>query len=355
MINRVQVKELAELGYLVPARVYAPTMPDLKGVGTQAGDYIQTQLAKRMDQQTLIGDVPSHWHRFADNRPTIVFAVSVSHARHLRDEFRKSGVSADYVSGSTPLEEREEVVAKLRAGAIDIIVNCGVFTEGFNAPNVGCIVLVRPTRQLGLYLQMVGRGLRVAPGKDFAVIIDHAGAVHRHGFPDDPIEWTLDPDRPARNRTHEARGERGERGSRLVDCKKCNALRCGGEACAHCGWRPEPSSKYGEFREGELSLIGRDGRGWSFRDKHERREWLAMLKWIEIERRYGRGWHLHKYREKFKSEPPRGYVEPTKPTPEVLSWDRSRRIAYAKALEKSRNRPRPQSFRSYRVPTPSGK
>src|SRR6516165_9649853 len=89
------VAELIKAGHLVPTRVYAPFRPDLSGVRVERGDYVEKQLAERMDKQQLVGDIVSHWHRLAERRPTVVFATSVGHSVHLRDEFRASGVLAE--------------------------------------------------------------------------------------------------------------------------------------------------------------------------------------------------------------------------------------------------------------------
>ena len=87
IIECPQVAELIEQGYLVKTRVYAPVDPDLKGVKTVAGDYVENQLADRMDQPKLVGDIVTHWHKYGERRPTVAFAVSVSHSVHIRDEF----------------------------------------------------------------------------------------------------------------------------------------------------------------------------------------------------------------------------------------------------------------------------
>jgi DNA repair protein RadD len=92
LIECPQVSELIKLGYLVRTKVYAPSTPDLKGVHTRQGDYVESELAKIMDKAELVGDIVSHWHRLAERRKTVVFATSVTHSIHLCDEFAKSGV-----------------------------------------------------------------------------------------------------------------------------------------------------------------------------------------------------------------------------------------------------------------------
>src|SRR3977135_3219675 len=161
---------------------------------------MESELAQRVDTAKLVGDVIEHWHRLSERRPTIVYATTVAHSMHLRDEFRRSGVGAEHSGGGTPTPERDAVLAQLAGGTVEVVCNCMVLCEGFDAPDVGCIVLARPTKSLGLFRQMIGRGLRPAPGKADCLILDHAGAVFAHGLPDHEITRTLAEDRRPGNK-----------------------------------------------------------------------------------------------------------------------------------------------------------
>src|SRR4030095_11191457 len=102
-----------------------------------------------MDTAKWVGDVATHWFRHVVRRKTVIFATSVAHSVHLRDEFRKLGALAEHIDGSTLKDERDAILTKLARGEIEIVTNCQVLTEGFDCPDVGCIVLARPTRSLG--------------------------------------------------------------------------------------------------------------------------------------------------------------------------------------------------------------
>jgi DNA repair protein RadD len=336
LIETPQVQALIDQGYLVGTRVYAPTLPDLKGITVQAGDWVESQLAERMDRPKLVGDIVTHWHRLAEGRKTVVFATGVQHSIHIRDEFIKSGVRCEHLDGATPKPERDEILRKLADGAIDVVTNCMVLTEGWDMPEVGCCVLARPTRKMGLYRQMIGRVLRPADGKPDAIVIDHSGAVHRHGFVEDPVEWTLDPDRHAENPTHASRSE-SEFRSRLIDCSQCGALRTAGEACRHCGFMPKRPPKHLSVVDGDLGRVERNGlvAGLSM-GPAEREAFHAQLIYIAQERGYKSGWAAHKYKEKIGRFPPWGVTpEPIPPSPEVRSWVRSRQIAFAKSQQRA--------------------
>jgi superfamily II DNA or RNA helicase len=330
IIECPQVAELIKQKYLVPTRVYAPIDPDLRGVHTRHGDYIESELAERMDQHRLVGDIVTHWHRYGERRKTVCFAVSVAHSIHIKDEFVNSGVRAEHIDGSTHKPERDATLARLERGEIELVSNCVVLTEGWDMPDVACCILARPTKKMGLYRQMVGRVLRPADGKRDAIVLDHSGAVFCHGFVEDEVEWTLDPDRRAESPTH---GARSERGSRLLECKNCGVVRIGGEPCWNCGFLPQRSPRAVEIEDGELGLVDHarrqaDGKIY---DPEQRARWHAMLIWIGEERGYKPGWAAHKYKEKFGVFPAWGALpDPITPAPEVRSWVRSRLIAYAK-------------------------
>ena len=328
MIECPQVPDLIAQGYLVRSRVYAPVTPNLRGVRIRAGDYVEEQLAGRMDDAKLIGDIVTHWHKFGERRRTIAFAVNVSHSLHLRNEFVKSGVRAEHLDGETPEDERNAILGRLASGETEVVCNCMVLTEGFDLPDIGCITLARPTKKMGLFRQMIGRGLRTADGKKDCIILDHSGAVFEHGFPEDRVEWPLAPDRKAKSPAHVARGTRK---AKLVECSQCSAIRLPGEPCPHCGFLPQRPARDVFVGEGELGLVSNGRARATPNDPETKRRWHAMFKHIAAERGYKPGWVAHKYREKFGAFPSwHANPAPIPPSPEVRSWVRSRAIAYAK-------------------------
>jgi DNA repair protein RadD len=330
MVECPQIAELIAQNHLVPTRVYAPSRPDLSGVHVRHGDYVEGELESLMNTQRLVGDAVEHFHRLAENRRTVVFACGVKHSLHIRDEMRRSGVIAEHIDGSTPIEEREDILKRLDAGDIDVVTNCAVLTEGWDQPRVACIILARPTRSLGLYRQMVGRGLRPAPDKTDVIIIDHAGAVFQHGLPEDPIEWPLYEDKRALNSAQAARGQ-GSR-PKLVECPECSAIRLQGQPCIVCGWRPQENPRAVQFLDGELVRYDAQGRP-ILTGEAEKKKFLAELRAYAIGRRYKPGWAAYKFKERHGSFPPRDWnsLAPEPPSMATLSWIRSRNIAWAKS------------------------
>jgi DNA repair protein RadD len=327
IIEGPQIPELIAKGFLVPTVYYAPVEPDLRGVQTRQGDYVINQLADRMNRDDLVGDIVSNWHKFGERRKTLVFCVDVAHSLHVRNEFVKSGVRAEHIDGTTPKPERDAALCRLASGETELIANCMVLTEGYDLPALGCIALARPTKQLGLFRQMAGRGLRPAPDKQNLILIDHSGAVYRHGLLEDRIAWTLDATGHAENPTHAKRARDTMR--KLIACSQCNALRSAGEKCPHCGFLPQRPAEGIAFRDGALGRVNRN-------DPVERLRWHAMLTAIASTRGYKPGWIAYKYKEKFGTWPPIREVAPMPPSPDVLAWVHSRMIAYAKARAKER-------------------
>ena len=330
LVECPQVGDLIAAGHLVPTRVFAPSVPDLSGVRVRHGDYVESELARRVDTNQLVGDVVTHWHRLANRRRTAVFAVSVAHSIHLRDEFRRSGVVAEHIDGTTPVAERDAILARLAAGSTEVVCNCGVLTEGWDSPDVACIVMARPTKSLGLYRQIVGRGLRPAMGKDHVLLLDHSGATFEHGLIEEPVAWTLAPDRCA---VRQSQGTDGIKKTRaLTTCPECAAVRWQGNPCTACGWRPMPKAAPVEVIDGDLAEVT-PTRQTKKREAtaDEKRAFHRQLQWIARDRGYRSGWVAHKYREKFGVWPKGGSDDPLIPTAEVRAWVRSRQIAYAKA------------------------
>ena len=333
IVEGPSIAELIAGGFLVPTKVYAPAIPDLAGVAIRGGDYVEHKLAQRMDDIKLVGDIVTHWHRLADRRRTVVFATGVAHSLHLRDEFRRSGVMAEHIDGETPLVERDGILARLAAGTIEVVCNCAVLTEGWDRPEVSCLVLARPTKSMALYRQMTGRVLRPAPGKVDALVLDHAGAIFEHGFVEDPVEWSLGEDHRAESRTSKNRRDK-QRVRTLTTCPECSAVRWQGDPCGNgsCNWRPRIRALSVEVIDGDLSAVDRNGK---VRQRvftgAEKEKFHGMLLGIAQQRGYQSGWAAHKYREKFSVWPASRWVTPQTPDDTTLSWVRSRQIAYAKA------------------------
>lgn len=156
------------------------TSVDLSGVSVSCGDYAVGELSNAINtlpRNNIILD--AHDQRCQDRR-TILFAADVAHATTLCDMFISKGVSAAIVTGKTHIDERRQILKDFQNGKIQVVCNCAVLLEGFDCPAIGAVLMARPTKSRGLYIQAVGRGLRKFPGKKDCLILDFSDNCHRH-------------------------------------------------------------------------------------------------------------------------------------------------------------------------------
>lgn len=322
------VAALVEGGFLVPQRYYAPYAPDLAGVRIRQGDYEVRGLAERLDNAKLVGDVVTNWLRLASDRQTVVFAINIAHSMHLCERFVEEGVRAEHLDANTPNQERSEILQRTVAGETQVLCNCFLLSYGWDCPPISCAVLARPTKSLVLFMQMVGRVLRPSPGKQDALILDHAGAVGELGFVDEEMPWSLDGKTKLGERLEEARKKEAKE---PITCQQCHAVYSRQLVCPECGWKPERKGKPVDFLDGDLTEIKRGKRAKKRVYTHEeKRSWFSQLVRIGYERGYKNGWASNKYREKFGVWPTSKPGPAAEVSPEVRSWVKSRQIAWAK-------------------------
>lgn len=169
------IQDLIEDGWLSPLIGYrVKSNVDISNVEIRNGDYAQDQLEEAVDTPERNAHVVATYLNLASGEKTIVFASGVRHAENLALSFRQASVETAVILGTTPRQEREEILAKFAQGTISVIVNVGVLTEGFDEPSLQAIILAKPTRSTLLYTQIVGRGTRLFEGKEHCKIIDIA-------------------------------------------------------------------------------------------------------------------------------------------------------------------------------------
>lgn len=191
LIESVSTKWLIEHGYLAPYKYYSVKVADIKGLPSRGGDYDKAALAELMEKSYIYGKTVETYERIAKGKQTIVYCASIESSKRTADEFARAGYSAAHIDGTTPTAERTRLIQDFRDGKITILTNVELFGEGFDVPDCECVVLLRPTKSLSLYIQQSMRSMRYKAGK-VAYIIDHVANVYRHGFPDDAREWSLE-------------------------------------------------------------------------------------------------------------------------------------------------------------------
>jgi superfamily II DNA or RNA helicase len=327
LIIGTTTQHLIDSGYLSPFRVFAPAHPDLTGVKIVKGDYETKGLSRAMQQGTLVADIVSTWLEKGENRPTLCFGVDRAHAKKLQQQFLEAGVAADYMDAFTEVDEREEIAARFANGETKVVCNVGVLTTGIDW-DVRCIILARPTRSEILFTQIIGRGLRTAPGKQDCLILDHSDTTLRLGFVTDINHATLDDGEKAKAATEK---------KQLLPkaCSKCAFIKpLRTQKCPACGFVAEFMSKI-ETERGELSELTKDGKqlakSWT---REQKRVFYAELLGHAQIKGYQPGWAYHAYRQRI-GVGPADRPAPMPPSAATLSWIRHLNIFKAKQREKA--------------------
>lgn len=252
MVNGPSVSWLIEHGYLAPYKLFAPTQVNTASLHRRMGDFVKSELVDMMDKPSITGDAVNEYTKRAPGKRAVVFCVSVEHSKHVASQFAAAGFRAEHVDGETPTEQRDGSIRRFERGETQVLTNVDLFGEGFDLPSLEVSILLRPTDSLALYLQQCGRALRPSPGKDHALILDHAGNCARHGLPDEERTWTLE-GRPKRERSDKTTSVA------VKVCPKCFAAQFPGKpACLYCGTVFEVKARVIDRVDGELAEVTKD-------------------------------------------------------------------------------------------------
>lgn len=259
----------------------------------------------------VVGGICDRYHERTPGRKALVFAQSIAESKVIAAEFIRRGYAAEHVDGKTPEAARDAATARFASGETRILCNVGLFGEGYDVPDAEVCILGRHTKSLSLYLQMVGRVMRSAPGKLRSEIHDHAqnivfddGQIH-HGFPDDERDYSL-----------EAGKDRKARAQALSTCPQCFAIYPVSPTCPACGYSSDATRREAEqlaikIAQDERRLVELEElkarRAFEKSEEGKQRaEWDRLVS-RATERGYKLGWTLHRFEEKFGTLPPRGW------------------------------------------------
>lgn len=222
----VGVADLIADGYLCKMRSKAGlARANTDGVSMRGGEFVSGELEAACNTSDLVASAVAEIVSYTtERRSTLVFCAGVAHGQHVVDEFRTAhGIECGWVDGETPAAERDATLARFKSGALRYLANVNVLTTGFDAPNVDCVALMRPTMSPGLYYQMVGRGFRLSDGKADCLVLDFGQNIVRHG----PVDL-LKGGRPSSGSTGDAPAK---------ECPQCHAVvPAGVRECLDCGY-----------------------------------------------------------------------------------------------------------------------
>ncbi len=180
-IFSASIIDMVQEGYLCDLRAIAiRTQVNLDDLHTQAGDYKVDELETMIDTPERNNRIVEAYQEHCSGRQALCFSVTVAHAWNLNTAFSNAGIASAVVSGTTPADERARILSEYEKGKINVVCNCAVLTEGYDAPQTSCIIMARPTQSRALYVQSIGRGTRLAPSKNDCIILDITDNCLKH-------------------------------------------------------------------------------------------------------------------------------------------------------------------------------
>jgi len=239
----VGVRELIVQGYLCPLKSKAGRrQADTSGLHIRGGEFIAGEVEALMDEDALVNSACSEIvDQTRERHSVLIFAAGVQHAHHVQRVLRDMGHECGLVCGDTLPFDRAETLARFKDGFLKYLVNVNVLTTGFDAPNIDCVALLRPTNSPGLYYQMVGRGFRLDLSKENCLVLDFGGNILRHGPVDDL-------------RIEERDSGGGDAPAK--ECPQCHAvIHAAYGSCPECGYAFPPPDRNRHDHEASISDI----------------------------------------------------------------------------------------------------
>lgn len=291
MVRGPSVRWLQKRGFLAKYIHYAPACSlDTSNIRKQAGDYHRGDLAAAVEISMITEEAVTAYRRLGRGRRTIIFCSSIENSLNAVASFQAAGFSGAHIDGTTSASERDLTIERFARGEISTISNVDLLGEGFDVPGVECVILLRPTLSLSLYLQMIGRCLRTSPGKTDAIVLDLVRNYARHGLADEDRDWSLEP---------QPRAKLIERSDLLV-CAACDAVAAHRSFCDVCGAPPKP------HRVGEIAtwnaLVNEPGlaatlRGMSYGSAIRWADSEEKVRLVAMARGFKSGWAWYRSRE----------------------------------------------------------
>ncbi len=274
ILRPTTIEGLVHDGFLAPLRSKATELKlDVTGVKKTAGEYNAKELEARVNTDLNNYEAVREILKIANatgRKSVIVFCAGVEHAHSVADMFNELGQRVGTIVGTTPPETRARIIELFRSGELRFVTNANVLTTGFDAPGVDIVALLRPTMSPTLYVQMVGRGMRVAEGKSDCLVLDFAGNVANHG----PIT-AVEPNR------------KGGGGKPTKTCPECDEIMgAASKTCPNCGYEypvKEREEKDPNWALGDEDIMGagrkqRKLRGWVWRRHISKASGKEMVK-----------------------------------------------------------------------------
>jgi len=262
IVYQADIKRLIADGFLSPMVSHGTsTEIDTSKARTSAGDWVLADLELAADVDSINEAVAADIVK-SKRQHILVFGVSVAHASRLRNAIQMQGISCQTITGETPAGERAKALEDFKAGRLQCITSCDVLTTGFDSKNVDLVVLCRPTQSCSLYVQMVGRGSRIAEGKADCMVLDYGGNIARHG----PLDNL---------KTPQPKTGRGNGQAVVKICKNCMAEQpASTRFCSECDFEFPPPERKANAQASKLDIISSKPKPEPVEHKINRVEWI---------------------------------------------------------------------------------
>lgn len=333
VVNATTMRAMEEEGRLTPLRVFVCKEIDMTGAKKEGGEWTDAEAAKRGMQVT--GDIVTEWVKkttemYGGPKKTIIFCANVAHGVQICEQFAEAGYNFQSLSYKDDADFKNDVLKEFDKPDTDIngLVATDILSKGFDCRDVFFLISARPfSKSFSSWVQQLGRGQRTHPSKEVCVLLDHSGNY---------LRWQEQWEDLFANGVHElvdgkevAQKEPSEQEKKEARCPKCN-----------CVWPPNaemcPSCGMVRVKRSEIVTVpGAMEEVASASDRAVKQQWYSGLLYLERARGYKPGWAFAKFNEKFKSLA-KGYNEvAVEPTMEMVKWEHSRRIAWAKSKKRT--------------------
>jgi len=336
-VKPTTMRELINQKFLSDYEFYAPTKPDLSNVkqSNTAGfgmDYKEQEVAEIMGDSVIVGNIVENWLENGKDLPTIAFCCNVAHANEVCNRFNGSGITAEVMTAKTPHDERQDIIYRYESGITKVICNVGVLVAGFDA-DVRCIIYARPTKSEIRWLQCLGRGLRIAKGKDVLIVFDHSGTVHNLGYPDSIEYDELKSTNDGKDTPKQIQKEIEKIEAKPKECPKCTYMKpAKTPICPKCGFKSVggqdvdvDESRQIEKLKGKLAPTNKDKQQFYS-------ELLGYIREMRAKGKlYSEGWAAHMFKNKFSHWPNKFNKSPSTASIETRNYIKSQNIRRAKS------------------------
>lgn len=335
LIVPITQRELLDKQWLCPVKYYGGRSVDTskiksRAIKTGGSDFDPKAVASAAEgDEKLNGDIVKNWIKHGENAQTIAFCPSIDQSKWLVEEFQRVGVPAAHIDGYMDQEVRNQLYAAHDAGEFKILSCSQLLNTGYDAPTVRCLIDCYPTKSIIAYVQRVGRIMRIAEGKEYAIYLDHAGNVKRHGFAEDIVPDSLH----CGEHQFKERGQTKEKKEpKTKDCPSCSAIMVGIK-CGACGHEMTFSHRLEHDGE-ELAEI-KGGTAAQKRNRHDdpkaKASFYGQLKTHAEAKGYKPGWAAMKYKDYYGVWPNKYKDAPNVPlSASTKRWILSQQIRYAK-------------------------